>query len=413
MISFPFPQTSTFLAVLVMSLISACGGGGGGGSTDGGSGFTASNTNTKPQTSSEASSSSVKSVSSASTLSSAALSLASSASSRTGTVIDTVAPMSPNGLVSEMALSDRVMLSWNPSPDNVKTTSYKIYRDQAQIDTIFASDTTYYDFDVASGKTYTYSVSAGDATGNWSALSNLTVNTPSIIVTSSASSSLTSQSSSISSAQTSSIGSSTSSVRSSTSSVQISSTASSLAHSSAIADTTIPSQPAQVTKVNAFSTQVDISWTAATDNVGVTAYRVYRDGAPLGTLSSSIRNYSDKTVSPNMSYWYGVSAGDAAGNWSTQKLLNITTPTSLVSGNVNLTWLPPSQRENGVSLSSVEIGGYEIRYRSITENTYKYATIPSTQTQTSLINLVGDYVFEIAVFDTNGLYSNFVTINPQ
>jgi len=305
------------------------------------------------------------------------------------------------------------MLSWNPSSDNVKTTSYKIYRDQAQIDMIFASDTTYYDFDVAGGKTYTYSVSAGDAVGNWSALSNLTVNTPNIIVTSSASSSVTSQSSSISSAQTSSIGSSTSSVRSSTSSVQISSTASSLAQSSAAADTTIPAQPSQVTKLNAFSTQVDISWTAATDNIGVTAYRVYRDGALLGTLTSSTLSYSDKTVSPDMSYWYGVSAGDAAGNWSAQKLLNVTTPASLVSGNVNLKWLPPSQRENGAALTFTEIGGYEIRYRAITENTYKYTSIANTQTQTSLSNLVGDYVFEIAVFDTNGLYSNFVAINPQ
>jgi hypothetical protein len=158
---------------------------------------------------------------------------------------------------------------------------------------------------------------------------------------------------------------------------------------------------------------VDISWSAATDNIGVTAYKVYRDGALLSTLSSSTQNYSDKTVSPNMSYWYGVSAGDAAGNWSAQKLLSITTPTSLVSGNVNLKWLPPTQRENGVKLTALEIGGYEIRYRTLAENTYKYVSVAGDLTQTSINNLVGDYIFEIAVFDTNGLYSNFVTINPQ
>lgn len=386
MISVTPPKTSIILAVIAISLLSACGGGGG--STDGNSGFTAaSTTNTKPQTSSEeSSSSSAKSLSSAPNISSS-MSITSSSSSRaTTTIIDTQAPTQPTNFSSEMALSDRVILSWSPATDNVGTAFYKIYRNQAQIDTVYASDNTYFDFDVAGGKTYTYSISAGDASGNWSALTNLTVNTPNIIVSSSASSATNSSSSS--------------------------SQASSSTQSSA-QDTTTPTQPSQVTKINALSTQVDISWTAATDNIGVTAYKIYRDGTLLSTVSNSVQNYSDKTVLANMSYWYGISAGDAAGNWSAQKLLNITTPTSLISGNVNLKWLPPSQRENGATLTTAEIGGYEIRYRSITENTYKYLSITGTQTQTSLNNLAGDYVFEIAVFDTNGLYSNFVSIAPQ
>lgn len=387
MISFTLPKMPTIFTVIVVTLLSACGGGGG--SAGGEGGFTASNTNTKPQISSDSSSSSAKSQSSTS---SSSVSISVTSSSRTSTtIIDTQAPTPSASLTSEIVLSDRVILNWSPAVDNVGTAFYKIYRDNAQIDTVYASDNTYYDFDVAASKTYTYSISAGDASGNWSALTNLMVNTPAITITSSASSA----------------------ANSSVASSQVSSAASSSAQSSATQDIATPSQPTEVTKVNAFSTQVDISWSAATDNIGVTAYKVYRDGALLSTVSNSVQNYSDKTVSPNVSYWYGVSAGDAAGNWSAQKLVNITTPTPLVTGTINLKWLPPSQRENGVTLTPAEIGGYEIRYRSITENTYKYASIASTQTQASLSNLVGDYVFEIAVFDTNGLYSNFVSITPQ
>ena len=387
MISFTLPRQSAFLAAIAITLLSACGGGGG--STGGEGGFTTSNTNTKPQISSDSSSSSAKSLSSTS---SSSVSISAASSSRTSTtIIDTKAPAPSANLTSEIVLSDRVILNWSPAVDNVGTAFYKIYRDHAQIDTVYASDNTYYDFDVAAGKTYIYSISAGDASGNWSALTNLTVNTPELTVTSSASSTS----------------------NSSISSSQASSAANSSAQSSATPDISAPTQPTQVIKVSAFSTQIDISWSAATDNIGVTAYKVYRDGVLLSTVSNSVQNYSDKTVSPNMSYWYGVSAGDAAGNWSSQKLLNISTPSPIVAGTINLKWLPPSQRENGAPLSSGEIGGYEIRYRAITENTYKYASVAGNQTQIALNNLTGDYIFEIAVFDTNGLYSNFVSITPQ
>ena len=43
---------------------------------------------------------------------------------------------------------------------------------------------------------------------------------------------------------------------------------------------------------------------------------------------------------------------------------------STTASAVTFKWLPPTQRENGEALSISELGGYEIRYRAATENTY-------------------------------------------
>ena len=55
-------------------------------------------------------------------------------------------------------------------------------------------------------------------------------------------------------------------------------------------------------------------WTASTDNVGVTGYRIYRNGVQIG--SSGTSSYSDPDAQPSTSYSYHVVAEDAAGNSS-------------------------------------------------------------------------------------------------
>lgn len=182
--------------------------------------------------------------------------------------------------------------------------------------------------------------------------------------------------------------------------------------SAANLDTTFPTQPDQLILVSALSRQVDIRWSAAADNVGVVGYKIYRNGTLIGTLDANTLSYSDLSAEPTFIYLYGVSAGDAAGNWSSPKQLSITTPAQLVAGKARLKWQPPTERENGNSLSSAEIGGYEVRYRNQTENTYEYLSVAANQHQLEIDGLYGDYLFEIAAFDTNGLYSNFVSLTP-
>ena len=80
-------------------------------------------------------------------------------------------------------------------------------------------------------------------------------------------------------------------------------------------DTTPPSAPGTLTADAPNHTRVDLSWGAATDNVGVTGYEILRDGSPIATVGA-VTSYADTTVSPLTHYDYVVRALDAAGNGS-------------------------------------------------------------------------------------------------
>ena len=68
-----------------------------------------------------------------------------------------------------------------------------------------------------------------------------------------------------------------------------------------------------------------LSWTASTDNVGVTGYQVLRNGTQIGTTTST--SYTDTSVAANTTYTYTVQAYDAAGNVSAASSgLSVTTP---------------------------------------------------------------------------------------
>jgi arylsulfatase A-like enzyme len=77
-----------------------------------------------------------------------------------------------------------------------------------------------------------------------------------------------------------------------------------------------PSQPTSLTATAPRSREVDLSWAASTDNVAVTGYTVYRDGAVVGTVDGATLGYDDLTALPSTTYTYTVDAFDAAGNHS-------------------------------------------------------------------------------------------------
>lgn len=83
-----------------------------------------------------------------------------------------------------------------------------------------------------------------------------------------------------------------------------------------VTDTTPPTVPTNLTAVTAGTDQVNLSWTASTDDLGVTGYNVYRDGVKISTASDA--KYADATVAPNATYEYTVSAYDGSGNNSAQ-----------------------------------------------------------------------------------------------
>jgi chitodextrinase len=89
-------------------------------------------------------------------------------------------------------------------------------------------------------------------------------------------------------------------------------------------DSQAPSAPGSLSATPASSTSVQLSWTAATDNVGVAGYKVYRGGALVGTTSAL--SYLDSGLQPQTTYSYEVRAYDAAGNVGPAASASATTP---------------------------------------------------------------------------------------
>ncbi len=91
-------------------------------------------------------------------------------------------------------------------------------------------------------------------------------------------------------------------------------------------DTTPPSVPTNLAGTATSTTQVNLTWTAATDNVAVTGYRLYRDNIQIATGITSLA-HSDSALTPSTTYAYSVAAYDAAGNLSARSAaFNVTTP---------------------------------------------------------------------------------------
>lgn len=81
-------------------------------------------------------------------------------------------------------------------------------------------------------------------------------------------------------------------------------------------DTVAPSIPTSLIATALSQSQIGLSWTAATDTVGVTGYKIYRGGSQVGTSAST--GYTDTGLTASTTYTYTVAAYDAAGNTSAQ-----------------------------------------------------------------------------------------------
>jgi hypothetical protein len=82
------------------------------------------------------------------------------------------------------------------------------------------------------------------------------------------------------------------------------------------ADRQRPSTPPGLAKTGANVSSVTFGWSASNDNVGVTSYRIYRNGTFITSLSASARSYSLGSLKCGTKYIVAVVARDAAGNLS-------------------------------------------------------------------------------------------------
>ncbi len=172
---------------------------------------------------------------------------------------DTAAPSIPTGLHTTATTTTSVSLAWSASTDNVGVTGYTTYRNGTGVVTGAATSSIV--SGLACGTTYAFKVDAVDAAGNRSAASGV-IN----------------------------------------------------ASTGACADATAPSVPAGLHTTALTTTSVTVAWSASTDNVGVTGYTTYSNGASAGTGAPTTSTVSGLTC--GTSYVFSVDAFDAAGNHS-------------------------------------------------------------------------------------------------
>ena len=177
-------------------------------------------------------------------------------------ILDTVAPTMPTGLTTAVVSDTRINLSWTASTDNVGVTAYKVYRNGVQVGA--PTTTSFSDAGLTAATTYSYSVAACDSGGNCSAQSAAATATTAITPL----------------------------------------------------DNVAPTVPTRLSASAASKSQINLSWRASTDNVGVTGYKVYRNGVQVGAPSG--RSYSDTGLTAATSYTYTVAACDSASNCSAQ-----------------------------------------------------------------------------------------------
>ncbi|HYR14606.1 MAG TPA: fibronectin type III domain-containing protein, partial [Mycobacterium sp.] len=204
----------------------------------------------------------------------------STAASASVTLADTTAPSQPASFTAAPAGATAVNLSWGASTDNVGVTGYIVKRNGTQIATPTA--TSFADTGLTAATTYTYTVVARDAAGNQSTAAGASATT------------------------------------------------------STLADTTAPSQPGSFTAAAPGSTGANLSWTASTDNVGVTGYVLKRNGVQIATPTAT--TFADTGLTAATTYTYTVAARDAAGNTSTAASASVTTAPTPPSNSATLTW---------------------------------------------------------------------------
>jgi hypothetical protein len=132
-------------------------------------------------------------------------------------------------------------------------------------------------------------------------------------------------------------------------------------------DTTAPSAPTNLHGTAPASNEVDLSWNASSDNVGVAGYYVFRNGTQIGQSSST--SFTDTTTSGSTTYSYTVKAFDAAGNQSSSSnSTSITTPSGGGSGGLTFTPIDDasvyqdSPDSNFGSNSTVEVDNSPVKH---------------------------------------------------
>lgn len=144
-------------------------------------------------------------------------------------------------------------------------------------------------------------------------------------------------------------------------------------------DTQAPSAPTNLTATAASSSQINLSWTASTDNVGVTGYRVFRDGVQVATPTGT--SYSDTGLTASTAYSYTVKAIDAASNLSANSNTATATTNTAPPASTNL-----ALGKTTVA-SSIEAAGFEASKATDGSSTTRWASLEGSNNEWIYVDL--------------------------
>lgn len=211
---------------------------------------------------------------------------------------DQIPPSVPTNLIANATTPGVVDLTWNVATDNSRIQRYDVFRDGVSVKSTLSASLT--ESGLLPLTSYSYTVVAVDVSGNKSPAS-----TPVNVIT--------------------------------------------------LADTQTPSPPGNLIANSVSETQINLSWSAATDDVAVSGYKIERSTDALTFSEVGVSpnpSYSDTELSASITYYYRVRVFDAGGNQSgfssivsagTFDLTNPGIPSSLVltpinETQINLSW---------------------------------------------------------------------------
>ena len=227
------------------------------------------------------------------------------------TAPDTENPTAPT-LSANNTTSTKTTLSWTGATDNVAVASYDIYKDG----TLVANSTTspYTVTGLSASTSYVFTVKAKDASNNISVSSNA------VTVTTLA------------------------------------------------PDTEAPTAPS-LSASGTTNVSTTLTFTGATDNIGVTAYEIYKDGALIATVNNS--PYTVNGLSASTTYIFTVKAKDDAGNVSPlSNAVSVTTLAAPAATELYISEYYEGTSNNKVleitnpTLSAISLSGYSIKKQS-------------------------------------------------
>ena len=179
---------------------------------------------------------------------------------------DTVAPTVPGNVTADGITQTGATITWEASTDNVAVTGYNVYVGETKVNATPVTVTTYNLTGLSAGTEYAVTVTAVDAAGNESAKSKAATFTTS--------------------------------------------------EAEEEKDTEAPTAPTEVKATEVTETTAKVTWSEATDNVGVVGYNVYLNEVKENETPVTATEYVLNNLKENAGYTVRVSAVDAAGNES-------------------------------------------------------------------------------------------------